>query len=108
MKPPTTAFESMSTTELFQVLPVAAVHTAAIVKTDQIHRWELLPGDLGDLTDRITNPALSAGTTYWVKDPLHALVLRDAARRGGHAAEALWDIATQQYAVFVAASMPWV
>ena len=103
-----TVFDSMSTTELFQLLPVTSMRTALIVEADQIHRWELLPGDLWDLADRITDPALSAGTTYLVEDALHALVLREAARRSGHAAEVLWDLATQQYAVLVAASMPWV
>lgn len=105
---PTTAFDSMSTTELFQVLPVASMRAALMVEAGQVGRWELLPGAPGDLADRITNPSLSAGTMYLVSDALHALVLRDAARRGGHAAEVLWDVATQQYAVLVPVSMPWV
>lgn len=100
----TTVLDALTNSELFGVLPTTAASTALVTTPEQLHRWESLNGDDRDATETVTSPSLRAGTTYWVEDPLHALVLREAARREGHAAEALWDLGMARHAVLVASA----
>lgn len=97
--------DTLSARELFDVLPVAAASTAQFVESDQTHRWESLDGDPREVEEIVSAPALSAGVTYWVKDALHALVLRQLARAEASPAEVLWDLETEQYVVMVTHSM---
>lgn len=100
----TTVLDALTTSELFEVLPTTEARTALVTTPEQLPRWESLNGDHRDVTEIVTSPRLRAGTTYWVEDPLHALVLREAARREGHAAEVLWDMGMAQHAVLVASA----
>jgi len=96
-----TALDTLSTSELFHVLPVTASSTAPLLESDHAGRWEPLSGDTRQVEEILSAPALRAGRTYWVEDPLHALVLRQIARAEAAPAEVLWDLQTQQYAVMV-------
>ena len=97
--------DTLSASELFHVLPVAASPTAPLVESDQAHRWESLSGDSRQVEEILGAPDLRAGQTYWVQDPLHALVLRQIARAEAAPAEVLWDLQTQQYVVMVTSSL---
>lgn len=101
MNPATTVLQSLSTTELFEVLPITEARTALLASPDQIDRWEPLNGDHRDAHAIVTGLARRGGTTYWVSDILHALVLRQAARQAAQTADILWDLGLQQYAVMV-------
>ena len=97
---------ALDVTELFDVLPQTTMHAGWIGEPDQVDRWETLNGDHRSAEEIVTNPALQAGTAYWVHDVLHALVLRNAARHQQRNAEALWDTRFEQYAVLVTHCMP--
>ena len=88
--------------ELFEVLPELTTQAAWIGDASRIDRWEVLNGDSRDIEEIVTNPLLLAGEAFWASDGLHALVLRNAARHEERAAEAIWDLALQQYVVLVA------
>ena len=103
--PTADVLQTLSPKELFNVLPTTIMLTAPLTGPDQLPRWEALNGDHREAQEILSVPGLRSGTTYWVQDPLHALVLRQAAWRGQHAAEVLWDLAVQQYAVLVADTM---
>ena len=61
----------------------------------------MLNGTNRDINEIVTNPDLLAGTAYWARDALHALVLRSAARHQERAAEAIWDVHLDQYVALV-------
>ena len=88
--------------ELFEVVPELAMQAAWIGDADRVDCWEVLNGESRDIEEIVTNPALLAGTAFWLRDPLHALVLRNAARHQGRAAEAIWDLNLEKYIVLVA------
>lgn len=92
---------ALDVAELFDVLPNATMAAWWIDEPDQIGRWETLNGDHRDAKEIVSNPMLRAGAAYWVDDALHALVLRDAALRQQHTAEAMFDHGREQYVVLV-------
>ncbi|MGV8965357.1 MAG: hypothetical protein ACOH2F_03685 [Cellulomonas sp.] len=99
---PISPFE-VDASELFEVLPEMTADAAWIGDGGRVSRWEVLNGDSRDIEEIVTNPGLLAGTAYWMRDALHALVLRNAAREQARAAEAIWDLDLEQYVVLVAA-----